>query len=88
MPIKIDAPRVVAWKFKSGILARILLGTDTTPMDLGWTATRGRWVSDSDYRKIMAALRAAENGSTNAWRVCDQMLLDCALDALGKKGKK
>jgi hypothetical protein len=85
MPIKIDAPRAVAWKFKSGILARILPGTYTTPMDLGWTATRGRWISESDYRKIMAVVHAIEKCDAGkiTW-----IPVSVALDALRKKGKK
>jgi len=42
---------------------------------------------ESDYRKIMAALRAADyTRNVKSYGAWDRM--DAALDALGKKGKK
>ena len=91
MPIKIDSTKAVAQMFPSGHIAQILPGTETTTVGChGWTAKRGRWICETDWRRVMAVVRAAEYDMDNIATGLNTSCMSTreALDRLRGKGEK
>jgi len=86
MPIKIDAPRAWGWRF-AGELSDQAHWDGNDSINGREMRVRVRIMRESDFRKIMAAVRAAERHRRDD--TCESLYdLDEALAALGKKGKK